>query len=568
MKRFGLERLALASATAIFVAAVVINVLCLVATWHPMPFWDHWDTVADYQHYVAEGLDWERVVELHNEHRLVLSNLLNLVDYRLFRGLGLFLIAVNVALSCAAAYLLCRCSGTTRLHPTSAWVLLSCLAMGTSVTQIGSLAWPSQTALFIVLVLAILSFRAYQRVVAGHGEGSVNMGWLLAAWGLAALASFSYGNGPMAWVVLLLMGHIMRYPWRVRLATLAVGACVIALYFVGYHRPEHHPPLTLALRDPWGVLTYVALYATNAVQKVGHPLQLLLGTALAAYLGGELVRAVTSREAPERDRVLPLGVAAFLLGTIAITAIGRLAIQGPSQANSTRYTTYGLFLLLSAVLLLMWRVERPEIRRAMLPASLGTLVLLCTWSGVLGPPLSEARVFKRARLQVMLCDQARVCPEDVLRRVYPIPEVLHDRIEFLRREGLAQFAPAVAAPPPRGALDVALDVASLPDCLGRVDRVERLPGGGHQIAGWTLRPVGIPDRPDAVSIYSRTGQRLGGGGVCDRHTDIPEAFRRLLPAAFRGYRYGAWATELSVPFYVVGFFGDGSRCKTASLATP
>jgi hypothetical protein len=556
----GVRAIAVARAALVVVSsgAIGLHLFALAATFHAMPLLDHWETVADYARFLSHGIEWRRLVAQHNEHRIVVSRLLNLADYAWFHGLGAFLMAVSAALSAACVYLACRFSGARRFGLSGAPAVLSSVALGTSVCQIANLAWSFQTSWYVALALWIAALRTYQLAAPGAAHPRR---WLVAAWALAFAATFSSGGGAAVWPALLVTGALSRQSRAAQLGTAAVGALAIGLYFTGYRAPSHHPAFAIALRDPRGMLEFVALYATNSLQAIGEAPQVVLGGALVLLVGVELASA-RRRGARNAQRAFALALFLLLLATAAMTAVSRLPLGGPAYANANRYATYGLFMVLAGLMLASWRfagLARP-------PAFLGALaalVLATTWSGFAGPPWNEALYIKALKLEVELCDAAASCPADNLMRVYPDVPLIRERMEFLRSRHLAHFAPEVARSVAADALAPLAAPGALPDCRGFVDGVDRTADGHLQVRGWLVWPGGR-ELPDAVGIYSPGGERLGGGGVCEPRMDVQRALHVPLRGAFRDFGFRAWAPEVPDGFYVVGWFADGKRlCKVS-----
>lgn len=560
------DRLLRGVGAAVFVAATLVNVFCLASTWHPMPLLDSWESIADYQEYLAHGLDWTQIFALHNEHRIAPSKLLTLLDYRFFAGTGLLLVATNVVLSILSADILCVHSGVDSADAPPVLRLLFAAAIGTSVAQIANLVWAFQTSWYFALFLSMLAFRAYQR--GAHVGSPVRSGtWTVAAWTLGVAATFSNANGQLVWPVLLVIGFAMRRRWRVQLASAALGACVIALYFHGYRAPPQHPPLTRALHEPLDLARFVAVYATNAIQIVGVRAQVIIGAVLVL---GSLVwtlRSVAQRVDAATGRVFAGAVLLFLLATASITAVGRLGLGGHEYADSSRYVSYGLFLLVAAALLLAAHVPHAVLRRRVLLGSWTALVVVATWTGLAGAPYAEARYMRQVLLDASACDAVRACPDDVLFRVYPDAPRARERLSFLRAYRLAPYAPHVARRVPERALLPLPHVRDLAACEGRIDAVDAMRDGTRQLRGWMIWPGERRRLPDAIGVYTLDGARLGGGGLAESRVDVQRQLRLRFASAIRLYGFHAWARDLPEQFYAVGFFG-GDACKLTFPAPP
>jgi hypothetical protein len=553
-----------AAVVAPLASAFAVNLFALVVTWHPMPFWDHWETVVDYQWARTSGLTWDRLFAQHNEHRIVPSRILNHADYAFFGGMGASLQLVSALLSIASVFLLLRAARSETLGFRGATRALAALAIGTSVAQLGNLAWSFQTAWFLVLAFAILAIAAYasvaDRQTSGHGV------WVRAsaAWAAAAVSTFSNGNGQLVWIVLVLLGALYRYPKRVQAATAAVAAAVLAFHYSGYHHPPNHPPIWASLAQPVALAEFAVRCAASAFGRLPRWPQIVVGTALFGIVAAELVAAALRRDHARRPGAPALlGALLFLAGSIGATALGRAGMEGgASYANETRYATYSVFLVVAALVALVLRLEWPRAREHALAPVLAAATLLMTWSG-LGRPYREALAIRDAKLQVAACEASGHCPAEVLRRVYPL-DGLVERLAFLRAERLGPFTdPSVVPATTRGSVN--LDPRSVPECTGFVDTVERSHEGTTTVTGWMVWPT-TRERPVAVTAVSRDGAVVGGGGVCEPRVDV----QRHLGVRFRGrhrlFGFRAWTGPGATPASIVGTFGQ--RDRSCSLRVP
>ncbi len=563
LRASALVRASTAISIAVFATATLVGIGCVVLSWHPLPWWDHWETVADYEHFLRHGLDLGRIFAQHNEHRMVFSNLLNLADYRWFSGASVFLLAVNVVASCSVVALLMRFSDARRLGATGLARFLFCTAAGTSVTQLGNLAWSFQTAWYVVALFALLAIRAYQ--AGADDEGRVRAGWLVAAWALSAASTFSNANGMLTWIALLLGGALLRRSARVQIATAFIGAVVIAWYLHGYRSPPGHPPVSGALRDPLGVAEFVALYASNSVQQIGYVPALILGGAVLLVVLAHVLVFLTSRVRADRDRTYPAVAAAWLLGTMGITALGRVGLGGPGVANASRYVTYGMMLLLCVVLLLARSLHRDGPAPWLLPALAG-LIAAFTWSGLTGPPFREAMSEKWMRVDVALCDRIGACSADDYRGVYPDVRLARERMAFLRERRLSLFAPGLEPRIP-AAFAAMPDAARLPACTGHVDSAAASADGVSVVRGWLTFP-GTRRPPEFVSLLTPDGAWIGGGGTVEERPDVQRNLRVRLEGPWRSFGFKAWSRQAVRELTVVGFSRDGAeRCRLTWSAT-
>jgi len=559
-------QLAMHAAVAVLLAGMTaLGVWSILATWHPLPFWDHWDTVSDYEHFLRDGFDWSRVIAQHNEHRIVFSNLINLADYQWFEGGGALQLAINSIVSCVLIALLVRFSGAHRRGLSGIPGFLFCTGMGLSVCQLVNLSWAFQTAWFLVALFATLAFRSHERVVplGGRDMPRTDVRWLAASWALAAATTFSNANGMLAWVALLVLGRFLRHPRRTQIATAIAGAAFIALYFRGYWSPPQHPSIPRALRQPLALAEFMAIYASNPMQRVGVPAQYVLGAAVVLVALAHVLIFLCRKSALDRDRAFLASFVTFLLGTMAITAAGRLGFGGPETANASRYVTYGLLLMSSVMLLLAGRKPAGAPVPWLLPA-LTLLLVVSTWSGLTGAQFRDAVWQRRVRVDVELCDQFNACTVQDYLGVYPDARLARERMDFLRVHHLSLFAPWFAPRVPPAALAAIPGVASLPRCQGSFDALTRSTDGISIANGWMSLPSDRRALPDFVTLVRPDGHWLGGGGMVDEREDVQRSLHLWQPGPWRSYGFRAWTRTDGDSLVAVGFFRGGTeRCVLA-----
>ena len=159
---------------------------------------------------------------------------------------------------------------------------------------------------------------------------------LLAGALFAALGSFSFASGLLAWPVgaAILLDQALARPGRqagLRLAGWAVAAAgVLGVYFLGYQSPGHHPDPFAALGQPLQLLGHLsallgsgfAFGNLGAAQAVGS--LLLLGVAATAAAGCQ-----------RREPVL-FWYLVYFIGAAVLASLGRSGF-GAAQALSSRY---------------------------------------------------------------------------------------------------------------------------------------------------------------------------------------------------------------------------------------
>ncbi len=428
---------------------------------------------------------------------------------------------------------------------------------------------PRTHAVFFVIAVCAFSLTQYQNFLWGfqlHFVASIGF-FTACCWAaielraprnfiatilLATAATFSIASGFVAWVLaiplLLLPREEARRQgfgkwWTIYGLSFAAN---LALYFVGYQKPEKHPALTTVLQRPLDALQYFATY-------IGGPFGLgtafeapaasmWIGLALLAALGlasAELWRL--RDESTVVRRALPwLMIAGFGLANAAITTIGRLGF-GAAQAMESRYGTYALLVpigLLPLVCVLADHRRRwstiafPSI--ALAASTLLTLALLSSLKSI-----EDWRIHQRAyRMEKALVQTVYWIEEPrlLLSNVTPDVAALRRTVQALDRLGYLRPAPWPSAS--IGEAGEPTDPGSR--AFGQVEG--RLTSGALHLAGWAV----LPDQrraADAVLITADDAvgmpQLIGLAPVTFDRPDVEKA------TGTRDYFGCGWAVQWS-----------------------
>ena len=169
-----------------------------ISQWRALPYWDHWKMIPFYQRWL-QGLITARDFYLqHNEHRIVLTRLLVLVDFEAFRGQGYFLLVVILGSHVALGVLLGMiasegcCSAATR-----AMVILASVAFLVSPVQLETLTWSFVTQYIHACLFAATSFWAIGKL-ATKLSARHEVAWTTLAAGSVAAGTLSNANGVIA----------------------------------------------------------------------------------------------------------------------------------------------------------------------------------------------------------------------------------------------------------------------------------------------------------------------------------------------------------------------------------
>jgi hypothetical protein len=498
------------------------------------PYGDHWVWL---DRYYSDGL-LSAAWRPFNEHRMFFPALLCAADQVFFAGSNRFLGIVELLSVAGCIWILLagfrRQAGVSAAA--SAVARGFCLVWLVWYVQGINLFWAFQVPMVLCNLGLLASFYSFATYLY---RDPPRRRLLIAALGLAVLATFSFGHGLVVWPILFFLALAGGARRRDLLLLAAVSAAVLVVFFVGY--PWGQPWRSFG--DPLKMVRFFLLFVGIPwfQGETGHlgVLRLGLRYSLAGFaaLGAVFLaaRACLRRERQPLDPGMAVCLAATLavLGAAALATVNRST--GPlTWALTDRYgalsvTFWAALALLLTVELARWRKRPVTILRT------GWCILLVVLAAATVPSqFDHARgwIEKDARVDVAVASLLAGVPErafveyeiwldinqvrDVSRRLKQKHRAFYagDRYALLNRPLESSFRPG----PPEA-------------CAGAVSSVQHYPSidaaRGLQITGWVResRSAGpvhwivIADRDGVVRGLGSTLRRMG------RHGVIPEAIR-------------------------------------------
>lgn len=519
----------------------------IVIQYSPIPFWDMWNGTVEIVARIDEG-DLGAWIELHNEHRIIISRLLFWLDEHWFGGRNIFLFSLNflfMALVAAGLWVAARAlpdgPGEERGR-----IILFLLTVGWlfSWAQAVNFTWAFQSQFFLAQALPLLSLVLFAQYVK-HGKL-----WQIAlAVLLGVLAAGTMANGVLALPLILLLSLLLPVGWRVRALLLVLSVVIIGLYFQDYVPPRHHgSPIETLISLPVMTLVYTFGYIGNSFHwLVGGG---AVGKVLAPLAGAFLTLTaliLTWREIPKRRPMVIalLGFLAFVGATALATAGGRLVTAGGMDtAYASRYATPGV--IAWAVLgLLLWQdggIRIPCRLRSVAPiALLSFLVVLIAQQT---DALESKRGIESTRELAALALGMGVADEPVIRRVYFSPERGFDIAQVAQERGLFLYGyrPYDAIASSMG------QQSSIPEpvCRGNMGEPEVLAGSSEfrKVRGW-MHGESDHSQPRLVKLIRASDRRVVGLAFTGTpRKDVADVVGRAASqAGFRGYVRADMADE-------------------------
>jgi hypothetical protein len=482
------------------VGSGIVSAYIVITTYSPLPHWDEWALFYD----LANGLGslswlWQQ----HNEHRILTTRLLFLLDVDLFHGTQVFLLASIFLTQLLQVGLLSwslRKLGGLR---GSAWrvgtgLIAYCILCP---TQYENLVWGFQVQFVLPAAMATLAFVSL--LLYWRGERA----WLLIlAVAAATIATWSLANGMLLWPLLVIAALWIGLKRPVWLALSACGAINIGLFFFHYHFPPHddtQPYLSLGQR-----ILYVPVYFGSTFVRHSSGTVVVLAGLVGIVASLVVILRVLRQRAGASPFLLEMSLLLTMcLATAAITSTGRMHL-GVQQATASRYQTFALLFWCCIGLVLLVRLSSKPV---VLVAFASVLMLMMIgFATQTRKPLVDAQE-RQLRLKMMeVALLADVQDPAALINGYPNPQVVVRGAEYMRQHGLSIFHgkqfEQLGQP-----IDRAYRVVPATECSGYITTQQHSPGQGD-----VLRITGFAwdqerSRPARDVVAAVDGQVRGFG---------------------------------------------------------
>lgn len=552
--------LALSSLTAVTIAAdIVINTLAIALHLLPeIPWEDGWKTAIMLSN--GTGLTITNIFQQHNEHRVPLTHLIDLVDIWLFGGRNLFHFYVAVFATAMLAVTIGRLETTPKRTSKSEKILVYSLVFGIlfSQPQLEIFFWPFTIGnilsnLFVALTFAILAQAGQKKCDPYLLPGAMSTG-LLAVFGLA--------SGLLVWPlgVMILIAVERRISIRL-LVWIIAATLVFSWYFHDYAPPEHHASPAITLREHF--LDFIAFSLALLGSLLGAH-----GVAISAAAGGMISTLITSsvNRAATSLRMLSRGYLALAAIMIfcclsAAAAAGSRINFGLEHALISRYSTISSLALASVIAFRVGSNPRntPTGTLSKIATSILFLVILTIISMT---PTRNMEWFEdsSARLKSNAIAIALHIDDIPMRSWSPtIQSDVTAAINLLEARHLSVFHDNTYSTGMR--VSSRYRVVRSSRCVGHVDSIEQLPDerGAQRIIGWAW----LKDskrRPDRIALADNNGRIVGWASPGWTRIDVPGIITTDRRSGWLGYTRG------NLPASVLAFAaneGAGTACLIA-----
>jgi hypothetical protein len=330
------------------VAIVIASVTHVLLLWigvrrsfSGVPFWDEWDSrYRFYTNFLQDPLN--SLLEQHNEHRIVLTKLLFLLDFWIFDGAAAPLIVLNLILSVAISTLVCRLLiqyMKTKNNTSLTWIICPLVfALNSSWLQQGNFTWAFQSQYFLVVILPLVLFNHVIR------------GWVITpkrshvflVFLLAILSSWTISGGILAIPVLIIISILNGRPKKEIFLLFVTFMSISLLYLFNFKVSKNRYETLFEGYDTLkSVVNFFFTYLSSPLIETfgfSYPVSIII---FLVVWGSALLILYRSRK-PNNLANVPSNVLLvqllFILGLASVTSLGRFQF-GIEQATVAMYKT-------------------------------------------------------------------------------------------------------------------------------------------------------------------------------------------------------------------------------------
>jgi hypothetical protein len=521
----------------VFAAATMVAIGYLNYTRFPwFDAWDYW------REYLSAGNPMAVLFDRMNEHRIVVTRLLQLADLAWFRADSRLLLWVCYPIQAGSVIVLYRMAAAAfrwrRAEQVYAAGLI--LTFGFAAGQWINFTWLFLNGFLMIPFAVMSSFLFLKNSVKERGTGrTASMPWVAASIGMALVATGSLSNGVVVWPLLVAMAATLRLPFKAVALIGACGALVVLAYISGDSRPTNaniheglrHPGIVAAFAlgslgsafdEPLMVLGRMLHRDWTAWRIPGAIAAGAIGLAAAASLAAGAVRR---RADLDRHRVALLYTLAFFIATSVLIGIGRAKLP-LVEALTARYVTFSL--LFFACLVVIGISDRARARNGAgrLGVRLAALILAVFVGGF--PQLP--RVAYAADVERYLAEAEYALINDVYAteawtRLYYQPGAMIRVVRYFRERRLSLFARDWTTWIGQPVTDHFV-IGDQSGCRGSWDSAGAA-GGSYTPAvlasGWAFDRR-LMKAPDLLVLADASGRIFGYGATTRRRPDVEAVF--------------------------------------------
>lgn len=222
----------------------------------PIPWQDHWRLLFIY---VTKGeVSIHDIFEQHNEHRIPVTHIIDLLDYFLFQGRFLLHFIISFTALTFQCLLIAAPLATRKNLLLSDRLIISSIIVGLtfSSAQLDTVSWPFCVGNVVSNMLVVSSLMTLQVAI---DRGSLPLFLCSVSSGVVAMSGLV--SGTFIWPIGLgLIFLIQRRITSYSIAWSLISAIALYAYFHEYIRPQHHSsPIQTLLHQPTELIKYFIL---------------------------------------------------------------------------------------------------------------------------------------------------------------------------------------------------------------------------------------------------------------------------------------------------------------------
>ena len=408
-----------------------------------VPFWDQWDTPGKLIVEASQGnLTWEQLMRQHNESRTLFPNLVFLNLARLTNWNTRFEMLVTFLLACLVSFNIYRLGKITLNNH---WQHLVCFSLANlwifSPKQYENWLWGFQGITFIsiaaITTALIVIFSSLPRVIK-----------LIVSSVLSAIATFSFANGLLCWIIIFPALLLKLFPDKVSkiwliLGWLTIFSTIFTVYLHDYHQPSHSPSLSQVITHPLLAVNYYTallgspLFSQSLLDsQIKGGVILIIFACFCGYLWQQ------RRNTQLINQFFPwLLIGFYVLLSAGLITAGRMNL-GTEFALSSRYITFSTYLLVTLIYLFAIVLSHVKHRVVLgTIATLLTILLLLSYKNSLAlginlfTQIHYQRVYGKTCLLTINVIEDKEC---IAEYIYPEPDKLAKQAHKINQLGLLQ----------------------------------------------------------------------------------------------------------------------------------
>jgi hypothetical protein len=525
---FAQEKNSLNSKQLLFGLLVIIPTLLLgLLIWKysvNVPYWDQWDAPGNLFIAVSQNkITWEEWIKQHNESRTLFPKLIFLALANLTNWNTRYEMLITFLLACFVSYNIYCLSKITFGDQTKHYVsfILANLLIFSPI-QYENWLWGFQGVTFVTTAAITTSLV----VIFSKTSWLIK---LIASSVLSAIATFSFANGVVCWIIIfpaLFLKSIQdRFPQkRVIYFWLITTSITWTVYLYDYHRSDDLPGVTQIFTRPILAISYYSALLGSSIFSEDLLASQITGLiAILLFVGLSYYLLVINKNIQIIELACPwLLIGLYVFFSAGLTTIGRMSM-GIEYSLSSRYITFTTYLIVA--LIYLSGIILTQIKKTTwLKIIIGLLIifLLITYknnfrSGVrIMTEFHYQRVYGKTCLLTMDLINDQEC---LARNIYPSPDKLAKQARQINQIGWLQ---------PGLLKQIDWQTSLSQNQYGEFNNFTVAEDGSYLASGWTLPGSSQSSFDTVILAYQAADQTQYPLAIAELKIDHEDIFKRLI----------------------------------------